>query len=145
MATVPPHRLATSLEDKLGALETEFHSAYWESQIEATPDSEARRTELELELRQLKGDPESLTLVTEALDEELHEPVLKRQLDVLRRSLTANQMDHDLRAELVGVSSAVESEFASYRPEISGVRMSDNDILGLLATSVDEDERRSAW
>jgi peptidyl-dipeptidase A len=145
MTTVPPHRLVTSLEDKLGALETEFHSAYWESQTEATPDSEARRTELELELRRIKGDPESLTRVTEALGEELHEPVLKRQLDVLRRSLTANQMDDDLRAEMVSVSSAVESEFASFRPEINGVRLSDNDILGLLATSVDEDERRSAW
>jgi peptidyl-dipeptidase A len=145
MATVPPHRLATSLEAKLSALETEFHSAYWESQTKATPESEARRSELELELRRLKGDPETLMLVTEALGEDLHEPVLKRQLDVLRRSLTANQMDDELRAEMVGVSSAVESEFALFRPEVNSARVTDNDILRLLSTSVDESERRSAW
>jgi len=145
MATVPPHRLATSLEDKLSALETEFHGAYWESQAEATPESEARRAELELELRRVKGDPEALRMVTEAVGEELHEPVLKRQLDVLRRSLTANQMDDELREEMVSVSSAVETEFASFRPEVDGVRATDNDILRILYTSIDEDERRSAW
>ena len=145
MATVPPHRLATSLEEKLSVLETEFHGAYWESQTEATPDSEAKRTGLELELRRVKGDPEALKMVTEALDEDLHEPVLKRQLDVLRRSFTANQMDDELRAELVGVSSAVESEFASFRPEIDGARLSDNDILEVLSTSTDESERRNTW
>jgi peptidyl-dipeptidase A len=145
MATVPPHRLAISLEDKLSALETEFHSAYWESQTQATPDSEAKRTELELELRRVKGDPDALRMLTEALDEDLHEPVLKRQLDVLRRSFTANQMDDELRAEMVGVSSAVESEFASFRPEVDGARLSDNDILRILSTSTDESERRNAW
>jgi peptidyl-dipeptidase A len=145
MATVPPHRLVTSLEDKLSALETEFHGAYWESQIEATPESEAKRAELELELRRLKGDPEALTMVTEAVGEELHEPVLKRQLEVLHRSLIANQMDDELREEMVTVSSAVETEFASFRPEVDGVRVTDNDILRILSTSTDEGERRSAW
>ncbi len=145
MATVPPHRLATSLEDKLSAVETEFHRAYWESQIEATPESMARRAELELELRRVKGDPEALRIVTAAVSEELHEPVLKRQLDVLSRSLTANQMDDELREEMVAVSSAVETEFASFRPEVEGVRVTDNDILRILSTSIDEGERRSAW
>jgi peptidyl-dipeptidase A len=145
MATVPPHRLVTSLEDKLSALETQFHGAHWESQIEATPDSEARRAELELELRRVKGDPEALRMVTEAVGEDLHEPVLKRQLDVLRRSLTANQMDDELREEMVAVSSAVETEFASFRPEVNGTRLTDNDILHTLSTSIDEDERRTAW
>jgi len=145
MATVPPYRLATSLEDRISALETEFHRAYWESQVGVSPESESRRAELELELRRVKGDPESLRLVTEALNEELHEPMLKRQLEVLRRSLTANQMDDQLREELVGVSSAVESEFASFRPEVDGTRVSDNDILHILSTSIDETERRAAW
>ena len=145
MATVPPHRLATSLEIRLRDLETEFHRAYWDSQIEATPESEARRAELELELRRVKGDPGLLHQVMEAVDEELHEPVLKRQLDVLRRSLTGNQMDDSIREQVVAVSSAVESEFASFRPEVDGKRVSDNDILDLLNDSDDDAQRRRAW
>jgi peptidyl-dipeptidase A len=145
METVPPHRLATALEDRLSALESEFHDAYWQSQIEATPESEARRAKLELELRRVKGDPEAFQRVTEALNEDLHEPVLKRKLEVLRRSLTSNQMDDDLREQLVAVSSAVESEFATFRPEIDGKRVSDNDVHEILIRSHDEDTRRGAW
>lgn len=145
MATVPPYRLANTLQGTLSELETEFHRAYWDSQVEATPESEARRTELELELRRVKGDPDTLQQVTEALEEELHEPVLKRQLEVLRRSLTGNQMDDSIREEIVSVASAVESEFASFRPEIEGHRVSDNDILDLLNGSDDDLERRRAW
>ncbi|MGH2778561.1 MAG: M2 family metallopeptidase [Actinomycetota bacterium] len=145
MATVPPHRLATTLEDKLSDVETEFHRAYWDSQIEATPESEARRAELELELRRVKGNPEALQQINEAVKDELHEPVLKRQLDVLRRSLTGNQMDDSMREQVVAVSSAVESEFASFRPEVDGRRVSDNDILDVLNTSDDDVERRRAW
>ena len=145
MAEVHPHRLVSSLEEKLSALEIEFHDAYWDSQVEATTESEGRRAELELRLRRFKGDPEALLNVNEALSEELHEPVLKRQLEVLRRSLTANQMDDSVRSQAVAVSSAIESEFASYRPELGGRRVSDNDILDILGSSTDEDERRRAW
>ncbi|MGH2750362.1 MAG: M2 family metallopeptidase [Actinomycetota bacterium] len=145
MVTVPPHRLARSLEEKLSALEIGFHDAYWESQVHATTESESRRADLELQLRRVKGDPEALLQVNEALREELHEPVLKRQLEVLRRSLIANQMDDDTRQEVVALASAVETEFATFRPEIDGRRVSDNDILDILITSNDESTRRRAW
>ena len=145
MAIVPPHRLATRLEDRIRDLETEFHRAYWDSQVEATPESEARRAELELELRRVKGDPEVLQQINEAVGDELHEPVLKRQLDVLRRSFIGNQMDDSIREHVVAVSSAVESEFATFRPEIDGKRVSENDILDLLNTSDDNSQRRRAW
>jgi len=145
MATVPPHRLVTSLEDRLSDLETEFHRAYWDSQIAATPESETRRAELELELRRVKGDPGVFQQINEAVEDELHEPLLKRQLDVLRRSLTGNQMDDSIREQIVAVSSAVESEFASFRPDVDGRRVSDNDILVLLNASDDDAKRRRAW
>ncbi|HYN36558.1 MAG TPA: hypothetical protein VEV82_06230, partial [Actinomycetota bacterium] len=54
------HRLVSSFESKLAGLETEFHEAYWQSQIDASPESEQRRAELELELRRIKGDPATL-------------------------------------------------------------------------------------
>ena len=145
MASVAPHRVVQSLQERLSELEIEFRRAYWDSQIEATPESEDRRSELELELRRVKGDPEALIEVTGALGEDLHEPILRRQLEVLRRRLTANQMDDDVRAEIVSVSSAVEGEFASFRPEVDGRRLSDNDILDVLHSSDDQNERRRAW
>lgn len=145
MSSLPPHRLVDSLQDRIRDLEIQFHEAYWDSQIEATPERDARREELELELRRVKGDPDALHAVTAALGEEIHEPVLRRQLEVLRLSLTANQMEDATREEIVGLSSAIESEFASYRPEVDGRRLDDNTIHDILVESDDEGLRHRAW
>jgi peptidyl-dipeptidase A len=145
MATTAPHRFVTSLQERLSGLESEFHRAYWESQIAATPETERRRAGLELELRRLKGDPEALDVVTSALDETVHERVLRRQLEVLRLSLTGNQMSEEQRLEMVTLSTAVEGDFAAYRPEVDGRRLTENEVDAILKDSTDEDERRGAW
>jgi peptidyl-dipeptidase A len=140
-----PHRLAESLEQRWRDVEIEFHRAYWDSQTEATPERERRRAELELQIRELKGDPEALRAVSTALEDELHDPLVRRQLEVVRLSMTANQMDETKRKELVELSSSVEGDFASYRPEVNGTRLSDNEIEDILRSSDDLKLRETAW
>lgn len=139
------HRLVSDLSDRIEELEVAFHEAYWDSQVEASPGNEKRRAELELELRKLKGDPRVLERVNEALAAPVHDDVLRRQLEVLRLSLTGNQMSDRERELVVELSSAVESDFASFRPEVRGKRINDNQIEEILKTSDDEDLRREAW
>lgn len=144
-AGMAPHRLVETLEGKFERLETAFHQAYWESQIDASEANERTRAELELEVRRAKGDPDALRAVEEALQTDVHEPMLRRQLEVLRLSLTGNQMDESHRARIVELASTVESELASFRPVVGGKQLTDNDIDEILRTSNDEDERRTAW
>ena len=139
------HRLVSTLSESFERLETKFHDAYWESQIDATPARDQRRAELELELRRVKGDPGALARVNEALEEEIHEPLLRRQLEVLRLSLTGNQMSDEQRSALVELSTSVESTFASYRPVLNDKVVSDNEVEKILGSSEDQDLRRRAW
>lgn len=145
MSDVHPHQLVSELSTRWQEVETRFHEAYWESQVRATPESEQARTDLELELRELKGDAQLLRAVEDALATELHDAHLRRQLEVMRLSLLGNQMNPGQRSRIVELSTAVESEFASFRPEVQGRRVSDNDILEILASSLDESTRRRAW
>lgn len=140
-----PARLVETLEARIKGLEIEFHRAYWDSQVDATEVNERRRSELELELRKVKGDARSLAEVDAALDGELHDPLVRRQLEVLKLSLTGNQMGESEREQIVELSSAVEGAFASFRPAIGDKLVSDNEIDGILRESNDEDERRAAW
>jgi peptidyl-dipeptidase A len=114
-------------------------------QVAATPENEKRRAELELEVRRVKGDAEAFRIVTAALEHDIHDPVLRRQLEVLRLSLTGNQMDDERREEIVELSSAIESDFATFRPQVGGERVSDNDIDKILRTSDQDSERAEAW
>ncbi len=140
-----PHRLVDEYESRLQPLETEFHRAYWDSQVEATAENDRRREKLELELRRLKGDPATLAAVTAALDEGVHEPVLARQLEVMKLSLMGNQMTEAQRTQLVEVSSEVEGEFNRYRPQVDGRQLNENQIVEVLRTSDDEDLRQRTY
>jgi peptidyl-dipeptidase A len=139
------HRLVTRLEEQIEALEIDFSKAYWESQIEATPENDAKRLELEVELRKLKGDPSQLQQVSSALDDPIHEPILRRQLEILRLSLTGNQMSDQERELVVELSTVVESDFASHRAIVGDRRYNDNEIDEILKTSDDVELRRRVW
>lgn len=134
-------RLAGRIED----LETRFHRAYWDSQVAAAPANDSARAELELAVRRAKGDPRDLAAVEAALTDGVTDPLLHRQLEVLRLSLAGNQMDEQQRMRIVELSSAVESDFASLRPEVDGRRVSDNEIEEILRTSDDANKRQRAW
>jgi peptidyl-dipeptidase A len=140
-----PHQIVGELEERWRELEIQFHRAYWESQIDATPESGHRRAELELEVRRVKGDAVALSEVQAALEQRIHDPVLRRQLEVLRLSLLGNQMSEDRRGEIVELSSAIEGDFATFRPTVNGQRVSDNDIERILGTSDDIELRKKAW
>lgn len=140
-----PHRLVDGFEARLEELESEFHRAYWDSQVHASPENDSRRADLELQLRSLKGDAGTLVAVNDALDGGTHEPRLRRQLEVLRLSLSGNQMTDAQREELVELSSSIESEFAAFRPHLDGEALTENDILEVLETSDDEDLRKETW
>jgi peptidyl-dipeptidase A len=140
-----PHRVVEDYESQLRPAELAFHSAYWDSQVEATPSNEQRRAKLEVEVRRLKGDADLLQEVNAALEEPIHEPVLKRQLEVMRLSLTANQMDEERRSQIVELSSSVESEFASFRVEVDGERLTENQVDEILKTSTDVEERERVY
>lgn len=139
------HRLAETLMERIEGVEIEFHEAYWGSQVEATPENDARRVELEMKLREIKGDPEAYGQIEEALRQGIHDPVLKRRLEVLRLSFLGNQATDEERREMVELSSAIESDFASYRADVDGTRLDDNQILEALETSNDTDHRLKVW
>ena len=145
MGTDSAHGLVAALEERLSELESRFHEAYWDAHVEATPERDRRRAELELELRRVKGDPDALAGIEAALQEGVLDPLLRRQLEVLRLSFRGNQMDEERRVRLVQLMSSVESDFANYRPEIEGRAVSDNDIEHILRSSNDERLRRRAW
>lgn len=142
---VAPHRLVERMEERLEPLDIEFHEAYWQSQISATPENEKRRNELELELRAIKGDAETYEAIVAALEEPIHEPLLLRRLELLRASMTANQMDDEQRQRMIELDSSIEHDFAAHRAEVDGKRLSDNEIEEILRTSSDNEVRRRAW
>ena len=56
-----------------------------------------------------------------------------------------NQVDADLRRQIVELTSDIESRFARHRGTIDGEQVDDNQILDVLRTSDDSAHRQAAW
>ncbi len=139
-------RLVTLLEGKLRPLETELAEAWWETNTHASPETAARRERIELERRELLGNPDAFGAIEAARQKsDQFEPLLARQLDVLHDAFAPQQFPADLRRRLVELEVAVETTFNSFRGEMDGRRVDDNAIADVLRTSDDTRERRAAW
>jgi peptidyl-dipeptidase A len=139
-------RLVELLEGKLRPVETALAEAWWETSTHASPEAAARRERIELERRELLGNPDAFAAIR-AAQRQAHgyEPLLARQLHVLHDAFAPHQVPADLRQRLVELEVAVETTFNTFRGEMDGERVDDNAIAELLRTSDDSRERRAAW
>src|SRR2546421_5847936 len=139
-------RLVALLEAKLRPLDTALAEAWWETNTHASPETAERRERIELERRELLGDPDAFGAIEAArrkADE--FDPLLARQLDVLHDAFAPHQIDAELRHRIVELEVEVETTFNTFRSEIDGQRVDDNAIADVLRTSDDSATRRAAW
>ena len=139
-----PGALAAQLDDVLRPLSIELSEAWWTTNTRSSPEAERRQVELELRHREELSDRRRFEAVTEAIAA-ADDQVVRRVLEVVANEMGPNQVDDELRRQLVELQSRIESTFVNHRGEIDGRRVNDNDIEQVLTESDDGDERRRAW
>jgi peptidyl-dipeptidase A len=139
-------RLVALLEAKLRPLDKALAEAWWETNTHASPEAAERRERIELERRELLGDPDAFGAIEAARRKaDQFDPLIARQLDVLHDAFAPHQIDAELRRRIVELEVEVETTFNTFRGEIDGQRVDDNAIVDVLRTSNDSATRRAAW
>jgi peptidyl-dipeptidase A len=129
----------------LQPLETAANAAWWDANTDASDETQRRRADADIALSDALADADAFADVRAAQAESGIDPLVARQLEVLVQGFTPQQVDADLRREIVEVQSDIESRFARHRGEIDGTDVDDNEILEVLRTSNDNAHRRAAW
>src|SRR5207244_4638167 len=142
---VDASRLLADLEAVLRPLELAVTRSWWDANVHSSDETEARRQQAELRLREALGDATRFAAVEEALADPSVAGVERRQLERLRSEMLPNQLDDQLRRELVEHGARVESLFNTHRGVIDGERVDDNRIAEILLRSDDVELRRQAW
>ncbi len=70
---------------------------------------------------------------------------MKRQINVLLRSFKQNQIPKALLEEIAQKEAALAMSYASFRPELDGKPVSENDVRDILKTETDVEKRKAAW
>jgi len=139
--------LVAELTSRLQPLERAAYAAGWDASTHASQSTDRRRVEAELALTTALADPDAFAAINATLAENRLEadPMLHRQLTLLRDHFTPHQIDATLREQLVELGTEVDSTFSAFRGDIDGRRVDDNDIAEILRTADDSAERRAAW
>lgn len=133
VATVEPMEQATNL-------------AYWNFTATGKKEYEEEVTRLQVAFRKVYADRAEFERLKELTDHQpIQDPALARQATLLRNAFVGNQMDDETIEELTRREVAIASTFNTFRAELQGKKVTENELKEILRESDDQDLRRQAW
>jgi len=131
---------------RIKPLEKTKNLAYWNAAITGSSEEYERYSILEIEMKNIYSDTEDFKALSEIKKaDRIKEPLLVRQTSILYDSYLENQIDTTLLRDLVERSTAIEENFNTFRADINGQKMTNNEILVILKEETDSIKRRQAW
>lgn len=122
----------------------QVNKASWILETTGAADAACLMADLETELRMMFNSPAVYAQLLE-WDQEVTDPLLKRQLKVLLPKFKRNMIPQPLLEEIAQKEAALSQLYANFRPEIDGKKMSENEIRGILKSEENVDKRKRTW
>lgn len=120
--------------------------AYFDATLSGKEEDYTKAADLEVQLSKVfarKKDFETLKRIREA--NVIADPILRRQLEVLYLSYIEKQIDESRLEEMIRLQNENEKKFSTFRAEVNGKKLTDNEIEDILRTSTDNKELEAAW
>jgi peptidyl-dipeptidase A len=131
---------------KLEPLELEAAAAAWEMMTTGSEDALARHKAADRALVQLKNNRELFTqLKALKVRDQVRDPVLRRELDVLYRRLLRAQGDPELHGRIVDLEADVQQIFNSHRSRVGERTLTANEVREVLATTAESAAAKAAY
>ena len=134
-----------SLSDELAPLQKAAAEAFWELNITGEERWQTETARLRTEIRMLLSRREPYEFLTESLAAGGVDPLLRRQALLLRNAHAENQSPPETIARIVELETSLEGTFNTFRAELDGRSVTDNEIRHILEHSDDLDQRRRTW
>jgi peptidyl-dipeptidase A len=135
--------LVRRLSERLDPLATAAGEAWWRASTDVCETTEAARVTAELAFTDALADPDAFAALGAAAP--ARDPLVDRQVRVLRDGMVAHQVDAALRREIVGLEASIDATFNRFRGTLDGEPVADHVIADVLRTSDDASHRQAAW
>ena len=133
-------------QEELARLGIRANLAAWDAANSGKKEDFDRAAEGELAMRKFHSDADAHRRVQSFLKvaKELS-PHEARALELAELAYRANQLPPELLERMVALSTEIERTFKTFRGELDGNRLSNNDLLQLLQQEKDSGKRRAIW
>lgn len=124
----------------------QLNKALWILETTGASDAADLKAELDAELRLLFNDEAIYQkLLAWEKDKTLSDPILKRELNVLIRAFKQNQIPKALLEEIAQKEASLAMRYGSFRPQLDGRSVTENEIRDLLKTEQNPLKRQAVW
>ncbi|NLX97088.1 MAG: peptidase M3 [Rhodopirellula sp.] len=133
-------------EEEVARLGKEVGLAEWKAANSGKKEDFDHTAECELAIRRFHSDADAYRRAKELSQSAAKLPPREaRALEVAELAYRANQLPPDLQKRMVTLSTEIERTFKTFRGELEGKRLSNNDLLELLRKENDSNGRRRIW
>lgn len=133
-------------EAKVVPLSKEAALAGFQASISGKDEDFKHSADLQIELNKLSADPgEFARLKAFKTGGQIREPLLKRQLDIIYDSYLENLIPIPQMEAMVKLQAQIEQKFNTFRAQVDGKTLTDNDIEQILRTANDSLQLEKAW
>jgi peptidyl-dipeptidase A len=127
-------------------LEKQANLAEWDASVTGDKAKYKQASELELRLTAIRSSKSDFKKIKDFLKEDIKDPVLKREMEILYETFAPNQGDPALLKQIIEKQSAVEQKFNTFRATLNGKAVPDNELKSTLKTETkDMAKRQQAW
>lgn len=119
--------------------------AEWEAYVNGTEEQLELQADAQRAFIEYLSDPQAFTEVQRWDDSAPADPLVRRQLRVLRDQSERYQMDPDSIEQITELTRKLNESFLTYRAELDGKPVADNEIKEVLREAADSSVRREAW
>ncbi|MBA3944276.1 MAG: M2 family metallopeptidase [Herpetosiphonaceae bacterium] len=142
-----PDAFITAFVARLAPVDRALQLAWWDSNTENNPEAIERLQTLSEQRMALFTDPAEWQKVQHwyATREQLTDPDLRRQIELLYLDFAANQRTPEQIAHVAHLESSLEATYAAFRGTLVGKPQSDNELLDVLLHSRDSATVQAAW
>jgi peptidyl-dipeptidase A len=141
--------LAERIEEiraELEPLQKKAAEAFWQLNITGEEHWQEESARLSTEIRMVLSRPEPYDFLKQAVTETNGaNPLLRRQAVLLRNAYAENQIPQETIERMVALETSLENRFNTFRAELEGKRVSENEIRAILEKSDDVGLRERAW
>ena len=133
-------------QTKLAEFAIRANLAYWKAANSGQEEDYEASAAATLALRKFHSDPDAYRRLENLVGAASELPrVEARALRLAELSYRRNQLPSDLLERIVELSTEIEQRFSTFRGEIDGKKLANNDLLEMLREEDNSDRRKAIW
>ena len=138
-------QLIASLESRIDPLDLELCEVHWEMANTGNTALQDRMVELEMALYAIRSDAAVFARIRDGLADSTLDQEQHRILQLLHNDFAFAQEPEELARRQSELSSSIDGDYANFRAELNGERLSANDILDVLRHCSASPVRKATW